>query len=172
MTPSLDHVSVLFQGGCTGECSKAPAFKASELPASFTWGDVNGVNFLTKNLNQHIPQYCGSCWAHVKTRPPCTHPPTHPTSTILMTASSFCCFLCCVLHPCPPSRCRWLPCLTCELSLSIRSTNVRQKQQQTCGAHIQGALSSLADRIKIARGGKGIDINLSVQHVLNCGNAG
>ena len=29
-----------------------------------------------------------------------------------------------------------------------------------------------ADRVKIARGAKGIDINPSVQHVLNCGDAG
>ena len=49
--------------------------------------------------NQHIPQYCGSCWAH-------------------------------------------------------------------------GALSALGDRIKIARNAKGIDINLAVQHLLNCGNVG
>ena len=30
-------------------------------------------------------------------------------------------------------------------------------------------MSALADRIKIARGGVGDDINLSIQYVLNCG---
>lgn len=37
-----------------------------------------------------------------------------------------------------------------------------------CWAH--GALSALADRIKIARNGGGDDINLSIQWVLNCGS--
>jgi len=69
---------------------------ASLLPDDFTWGDVNGVSYLTHSLNQHLPQYCGSCWAH-------------------------------------------------------------------------GALSALADRIKIARLGQGDDINLSIQFILNCG---
>merc|ERR1711988_1752206 len=73
--------------------------KDEDLPTNFTWGDVDGVNYLTKSLNQHIPQYCGSCWAH-------------------------------------------------------------------------GSVSALGDRIKIARKGKGIDINLSVQHILNCGGVG
>ena len=35
-----------------------------DLPDSFTWSDVDGVSYLTHSLNQHIPQYCGSCWAH------------------------------------------------------------------------------------------------------------
>jgi cathepsin X len=69
---------------------------ADDLPDNFNWGNVNGVSYLTHSLNQHIPQYCGSCWAH-------------------------------------------------------------------------GALSSLADRIKIARKGQGDDINLSIQYILNCG---
>lgn len=70
-----------------------------EMPQEFTWCDRNGTNFCTMSRNQHLPQYCGSCWAH-------------------------------------------------------------------------GAVSALADRIKIARNGKGVDINLSVQNMLNCGNAG
>jgi len=67
-----------------------------DLPENFDWGNVNGTNYLTHSLNQHIPQYCGSCWAF-------------------------------------------------------------------------GAMSALADRIKIARGAKGQDINLSIQYILNCG---
>ena len=37
----------------------------------------------------------------------------------------------------------------------------------SCWAH--GAISALSDRIKIARGGAGPDVGLSVQHLLNCG---
>merc|ERR1712178_289145 len=73
--------------------------KTEELPASLNWCNKDGVNYCTKSLNQHIPQYCGSCWAH-------------------------------------------------------------------------GSVSALGDRIKIARKAQGIDINLSVQHILNCGNVG
>eukprot|EP01134_Creolimax_fragrantissima_P004121 CFRG4121T1 len=68
-----------------------------DLPSAFNWGNVDGgKSYLTRPLNQHIPQYCGSCWAH-------------------------------------------------------------------------GAMSSFADRIKIARKGLGSDINLSIQFILNCG---
>ena len=67
-----------------------------DIPTDFDWSNVNGTSFLTKNLNQHLPQYCGSCWAH-------------------------------------------------------------------------GSMSSLADRIKIARKAQGVDINLAIQFILNCG---
>merc|ERR1712196_553889 len=74
--------------------------KTEDLPASFNWCDhPDGNNYCTKSMGQHIPQYCGSCWAH-------------------------------------------------------------------------GSVSALADRVKIARKGQGVDLNPSVQHILNCGGGG
>ncbi|CAE8721182.1 unnamed protein product, partial [Polarella glacialis] len=87
--------------GNSSTTSSHEALSAPEggFPASFTWGDKDGKSYLTISVNQHIPQYCGSCWA-------------------------------------------------------------------------QGSVSALSDRIKIARGAQGVDIQLSVQHLMNCGNAG
>lgn len=73
--------------------------KDSDVPSAFDWRDRDGVNYCTMSRNQHIPQYCGSCWAH-------------------------------------------------------------------------GSVSALGDRLKIARKAKGIDINLAVQHILNCFDVG
>jgi len=63
-----------------------------------------------------------------------------------------------------------------ELSRTVvecRHMSRNQHIPQYCGsccAH--GAVSALGDRIKIARQGEGVDINLSVQHLLNCGGVG
>jgi cathepsin X len=98
----VEKMGIVWKGnssGLLGASSHDRLPSLASYPADYNWCDMNGTNFCTASLNQHIPQYCGSCWAH-------------------------------------------------------------------------GAISALADRIKIARGAKGIDIQLSVQHMLNCGNAG
>ena len=35
-----------------------------ELPTSFNWCDVDGLDLCVPSWNQHIPVYCGACWAH------------------------------------------------------------------------------------------------------------
>lgn len=95
----MESIGFVYRGNAT-HVSSHDALETTEQPANFTWCDhPDGKSYCTMSRNQHLPQYCGSCWAH-------------------------------------------------------------------------GSVSALADRVKIARGAIGVDINPSVQHILNCQGGG
>ena len=46
---------------------KDPLVPMNDLPTQKLWNNVDGTSYLTNIRNQHVPTYCGSCWAHAAT---------------------------------------------------------------------------------------------------------
>ena len=53
--------------GVLGKTFNENLIISQEDATPIDWRDYEGVNYVTYNKNQHIPMYCGSCWAQAAT---------------------------------------------------------------------------------------------------------
>lgn len=57
----LEKLGITFRGNHSE--SHDNLFSVAPLPDNFSWCNKDGKNYCSASRNQHIPQYCGSCWA-------------------------------------------------------------------------------------------------------------
>uniref|UniRef100_A0A8B9YNP7 Cathepsin Z n=1 Tax=Bos mutus grunniens TaxID=30521 RepID=A0A8B9YNP7_BOSMU len=155
----------------------------SDLPKSWDWRNVNGVNYASVTRNQHIPQYCGSCWAHGSTSamagPYSWTWPSLPPDALRLAWTPDTSNLTCSSFPPPPSPPnQFFPDLLIAPGEHLPSLTLAEAQKHighlffTFRQSGHRAGLSLQDRINIKRKGAWPSTLLSVQHVIDCGDAG
>jgi len=53
--------------GLARHASGAIVLNGQQFERQFSWANISGVSYLIPIRNQHIPTYCGSCWAFAAT---------------------------------------------------------------------------------------------------------
>lgn len=58
-----EELGYTWRGNASEPSSHELLVKSQEVyPTEFSWCDIDGISYCTMSRNQHIPQYCGSCW--------------------------------------------------------------------------------------------------------------
>ena len=58
----VESRSFVWNGNSSELSSHDVLQEISKYPADFSWCNKDGENYCTQSVNQHIPQYCVSCW--------------------------------------------------------------------------------------------------------------
>lgn len=148
-------------------------FRVGDLPTAWDWRSVNGTNYLTKSLNQHIPVYCGAC-ALGPSAYPRARALTDDATVRLCRANLLRRSFALAAGAIPAVAVRGVQ---AAAGLTVRGAmaSLRQRvasltrSRDAIALCVAGSMSALADRIKILRRAAWPDVNLAIQVILNCG---